>query len=70
MSKEDIEIIQTAIDNLATAYGYLVEGPLYVERDEGLIKYHESERVSDMQGIENSVFELNKLLDIKKLEVD
>ena len=70
MSEENIKIIQTAIDNLATAYGYLVEGPLYVESDMGLIKYHETERESDMQDIKNSVFELNKLLEIKKSEVD
>jgi len=64
--EHECQTIKNAIDSLVTAYEYLIEGPLYVEIDTGIIELHEHGRELDMKNIEDSVIKLHALYISKK----
>ena len=69
MSKEDeCQVILNAKDNIVTVFSYLVDGPVYIKRDDEFIKYHEDDRKKDMERMGDSVQNLNRLYAQKKCE--
>jgi len=64
MTEEDIcNLIEKTIQNLQTAYIWLVDGPMYIVRFGEVIEYHEDSRINDMKRIKDNIEKLNNLFE-------